>query len=105
LLGDVTLHISGNGLWEMAYLIVFATVITMWLQNRFQGDTAPTRAAVIFAMEPVVAGVLAYIVRNEQLGAVGLAGAACILTGLLLSEFSESIPLLKLLIVRGDGAI
>ena len=77
------------------YLTIFATVITMWIQNRFQGDTTPTRAAVIFAMEPVVAATLAYIVRHEIIGITGVIGGAIIIAGLVLSEFSDEIPMLR----------
>jgi len=79
----------------LLYLIIFATVITMAIQNRYQGDTTPTRAAVIFAMEPVVAATFAYVVRGEILGEIGLMGAVAILGGLLVSEFAESLPVLR----------
>jgi drug/metabolite transporter (DMT)-like permease len=77
---------------SLLYLTIFATMITTWTQTRFQGDTIPTRAAVIFTMEPVLAAIFAYFVRDERLGALGFAGAAVIITGLLVSELSEQIP-------------
>ena len=86
---------SSGFIAELLYLTIFATVITMWIQNRFQGDTTPTRAAVIFALEPVVAAILGYVVRGEVLGIAGIIGGAIILAGLLVSEFSESVPLLR----------
>jgi len=80
---------------SLLYLTIFATVITMAIQNRYQGDTTPARAAVIFALEPVVAAVFAYFVRGEELGMVGIAGGIAVVGGLLLSEFSEEIPQLR----------
>lgn len=77
------------------YLTIFATVITMWMQNEYQSDTTPTRAAVIFALEPVVAAVFAYFVRGEMIGTLGVIGGVVILAGLLLSEFSDEIPMLS----------
>ncbi|HUN65477.1 MAG TPA: DMT family transporter [Bacteroidota bacterium] len=71
---------------SLSYLTVFATIITMLIQVKYQGDTTPARAAVIFAMEPVVAGVLGYFVRDERIGTVGLFGALMIVTGVLASE-------------------
>jgi len=102
---DVVIRMGPAFVWPMAYLIVFATIISLGVQNRFQGDTTPTRAAVIFSLEPVIAAILAYIVLSEELGPIGFAGAATIFCGLILSELSESIPLLHRPITgerRGD---
>ncbi len=93
---NIRISSSGGFIAELLYLTIFATVITMWMQNRYQGDTTPTRAAVIFAMEPVVAAIFAYFVRGEIIGALGILGAIVIVSGLILSEFSDEIPLLKL---------
>jgi drug/metabolite transporter (DMT)-like permease len=73
---------------SLSYLTIFATVITMIIQVRFQGDTTPARAAVIFAMEPVVAGVLGYFVRGENIGFLGLIGGLLIIVGVLSSELT-----------------
>lgn len=79
----------------LLYLTIFATVVAMGVQNRYQGDTSPTRAAVIFALEPVIAAIFAYFVRGEELGLAGMVGGGVILAGLLVSEFSDEIPLLR----------
>ncbi len=92
---DIRVSYSGETLAGFLYLVIFATVITMWIQNRFQGDTTPTRAAVIFAMEPVVAAIFGYYVRGENIGVIGVLGGGVIFAGLVLSEFSEELPVLK----------
>lgn len=92
---DITVSLSPGTIEGFLYLVVFATVITMWIQNRFQGDTTPARAAVIFALEPVVAAIFAYWVRGEILGSEGVLGGGIIVGGLLVSEFSDAIPLLS----------
>jgi len=98
--------VPGAGLYlPLAYLIVFATVIALGVQNRYQADTSPTRAAVIFALEPVIAAVFAYAVRGEHLGAAGVAGAAVIFCGLILSELSENIPLLRTPVPGSGGRL
>jgi drug/metabolite transporter (DMT)-like permease len=79
----------------LGYLTLFATVIALGVQNRYQADTTPTRAAVIFSLEPVIAAVFAYFVRAEQLGPAGIAGGCIIFGGLILSELSENIPGLR----------
>jgi len=92
---DISVRMGPGFFLPLAYLTVFATVVSLGVQNRFQGDTTPTRAAVIFSLEPVIAAVFAYVVLSEELGPAGVAGAAAIFCGLILSELSENIPLLR----------
>jgi drug/metabolite transporter (DMT)-like permease len=99
---EIRVSFSSDTIIGFSYLVIFATVITMWTQNRFQGDTTPTRAAVIFSLEPVVAAILGYFVRNEVLGTVGIIGAAVIFLGLILSETSDNIPVLRYNVERGS---
>jgi drug/metabolite transporter (DMT)-like permease len=87
----------------LAYLTLFATVIALGIQNRYQADTTPTRAAVIFSLEPVLAAGFAYIIGGESLGPAGMAGAAIIFCGLILSELSESIPILRMPVPGRSG--
>ena len=98
---DIRVGYDTHTIAGFLYLTIFATVITMWIQNRFQGDTTPTRAAVIFAMEPVVAAVFAYFVLSEMIGMLGVLGGIIIIAGLLLSEFSDSIPFLRKRVSEG----
>lgn len=91
----MSISFSKEFILGLLYLTIFATVITMWMQNKFQGYTTPTRAAVIFAMEPVVAAIFAYFVRGELIGTLGVIGGVIIMGGLLLSEFSDELPLLN----------
>lgn len=74
------------------YLTLFATLLTTWVQTRFQKETTPTRAVVIFSVEPVVAAVLSYFILGEVLGMAGMIGGALIIGGVLLSELSDNIP-------------
>jgi drug/metabolite transporter (DMT)-like permease len=76
------------GVLALTYLIVFATIIAIYVQNRFQKDTTPTRSAVIFSVEPVLAAVFAYLLLGEVLGVMGMLGGALIVGGVLVSELS-----------------
>lgn len=93
---------SARSVISFSYLAIFATIIAMWVQNRFQGETTPTRAAVIFSLEPVIAAVFGYLVRGENVGTAGVIGGAIMLAGVLLSEFSEGVPVLRMMLARGD---
>jgi len=71
------------------YLAIFATVIALYVQARFQKDTTPTRSAVVFSVEPVIAAIVAYFVLGEHLGDLGVLGGSLIVAGVLVSEFSD----------------
>jgi drug/metabolite transporter (DMT)-like permease len=75
-------------LGSLLYLTVFATVIAITVQVRFQKDTTPTRSAVIFSIEPVLAAGFAYILLGEMLGPLGVLGGGLIVVGVLVSELS-----------------
>lgn len=77
---------------SVGYLTLFATVLTTFMQTKYQKDTTPTRAAVIFTVEPVWASILAYLFLGEMLGALGVVGGALIIAGVLISELSDKIP-------------
>jgi drug/metabolite transporter (DMT)-like permease len=76
---------------SLLYMGICATVFTTYVQTRFQKDTTPTRAVIIFTIEPVIASVLAYFVLGELLGVTGVAGAVLIVGGILISEFSDGL--------------
>ena len=73
------------------YLAIFATVIALFVQARFQKDTTPTRSAVVFSVEPVIAAVAAYLVLGERLGEYGILGGGLIVAGVVVSEFSDTL--------------
>ena len=76
---------------SLFYMGIFATVLTTYVQTRYQKDTTPTRAVIIFTIEPVITAVLAYYVLNEVLGFVGIIGAVTIVMGIFISELSDPI--------------
>jgi drug/metabolite transporter (DMT)-like permease len=72
------------------------------VQTKYQKETTPTRAVLIFTVEPVWASIIAYIVLGEQLGALGILGGALIIGGVLASELSDKIPILNRAIVQNE---
>jgi len=79
--------------WNVARLLFYtaflATVVTTYTQTRFQKDTTPTRAGILFTLEPVISAVLAYFVLGEILGMLGVLGGLIIVVGILTSELSD----------------
>lgn len=65
---------------------VLATALAFWIQTWAQARTTPTRAALIFSLEPVFAWLTSFVVEGEVLSARSAAGAGCILSGILLVE-------------------
>lgn len=65
---------------------IFATALAFWIQTWGQARTTATRAAVIFALEPVFAWLTSWLLEGEILTARAVAGAICILAGILLVE-------------------
>jgi len=92
---DVVFRPTTSMLVSVGYLTVFATVLTTLIQTTFQKDTTPTRAAIIFTIEPVWASIYAYFLLGEVLGFIGAVGGAFIVGGVLLSELSDNIPFLN----------
>lgn len=90
-----TFAMSATSFVALAYLTLLATVLTTYVQTRFQKDTTPTRAAIIFSVEPVIASISAYFILSEHLGALGMVGGVLIVVGVLVSELSDGIPVLN----------
>jgi drug/metabolite transporter (DMT)-like permease len=76
----------------LLYLTLPATLLTCYLQTRVQKHSTPTRAAVIFSIEPVLAAALAAAFLGERIGGAGVVGGALIIVGVLVSELSDGIP-------------
>lgn len=79
-----------TALFALGYTSILATVATGYIQTRYQRDTTPTRAALIFTIEPVWAAILGFIFLQETMGKGGILGGGLIIGGILFSELSES---------------
>jgi drug/metabolite transporter (DMT)-like permease len=71
-------------------LVIFPTLYSYTAMNIYQPRIDPTRAALIYLMEPLFAAAYAYLARGRTLDWQSLAGAALILTANLLVEFLTS---------------
>ena len=74
--------------WQLLYLAVVGTVVAFLLWTWGQSRTTPTRAAIIFSLEPVFATAFAVAVLGpgEWLGPRGFAGAGLVFAGIIVSE-------------------
>ena len=75
---------------RLAFAIVttglFATALAFLGQVWAQQYTTSSHTAIIFALEPVFAGLTSFAFYHERLGMRGLIGAALILAGIVLAE-------------------
>ncbi len=65
---------------------VFATVYAFWVMTSFQRLTTPTRAALIYTLEPVFAAFFSILLLNEQLSSLAWFGGGLIVLGMIIAE-------------------
>lgn len=77
-------------LWgNMLYLSLLGSVVAVYVMTRFQKAVTPTRAAILYSMEPVFSVILAVIILREHFSLLQLGGAILIISGVLLSEILD----------------
>ncbi len=82
----IRFSINGQVIFTVLYTALFATIVATTLQTKFQNAVSPTKAAIIFSLEPIFAAVFAFFIINEKISNFGFVGCIFIFTGLLVSE-------------------
>jgi drug/metabolite transporter (DMT)-like permease len=77
---------SGRVWFALGLTSVFATAVSFALYTWAQRHTTATRAAVLFSLEPVFAGLTAWLAAGEGWTARSLAGGGLVLAGILTVE-------------------
>jgi len=72
--------------WALIICSVFATVYAFWAMTVFQKMTTPTRAALIYTLEPVFGAVFAVLYAGEHLSSLAWAGGGLIVLGTITAE-------------------
>jgi drug/metabolite transporter (DMT)-like permease len=70
----------------MGILILFSSMLAMWLMNRAQPSLSPARAAVLYTLEPVFAVLFSILLGQELLSPKTLVGGALILGAAIYSS-------------------
>ncbi|MBS1493996.1 MAG: DMT family transporter [Bacteroidetes bacterium] len=73
------------------FLALFGTLLVFFLMTKFQGMTNPIKASIIYNMEQVFATFFAYFLLDERLTFSQIIGALIMISGLIVSEFSDLI--------------
>lgn len=69
---------------------VFATLLTFYLQSRYQKDSGSTRAGLIYTLEPVFAAIFAYLIHGDTLSAAEWIGGGLLLAAILIAELGKN---------------
>lgn len=87
----VKIEFTNYLLFGLFYTSIFATLITTTLQTKYQKLITPTKAGIIFSMEPIFAAVFAFFLLTEKITNLGYIGAALIFAGLIISELFDTL--------------
>jgi drug/metabolite transporter (DMT)-like permease len=99
-LGDLPLP-RGATVWGALLVTgLFASAFAFLVQVWAQREVSATRIAIVFSLETVFAGLFGYLLDGDRLGAVGWAGCALILTGIVLAEPAAAVTLRRLVPAR-----
>lgn len=81
-------HLPDSGkVWAaVLFLSIFCTGLAFIVQTIAQQYTSATHVGIIFTLEPVFAGIAAYIFADEILTAKGYVGAVLLLLGIFIME-------------------
>lgn len=88
---NVRIEFTNYLLFGLFYTSIFATLVTTVLQTKYQKLISPTKAGIIFSLEPVFAAVFAFFLLNEKITNLGYVGAALIFAGLIISELFDTL--------------
>jgi drug/metabolite transporter (DMT)-like permease len=85
--GDFDVAPRGWTVWGALVVTgLFASALGYLVQSWAQQRTSATRTALVFALEPVFAGIFGFAIAGDRLGAAGWGGCAVILAGIALAE-------------------
>jgi drug/metabolite transporter (DMT)-like permease len=88
---------TGSLIFALIITSVFATAYAFWAMTKFQNRTTPTRAALIYTLEPVFATIFSVWLAGDRLTAIGWFGGGLIVAGMI---FAEAWPLMNHRILR-----
>jgi len=85
----IRINFSSYLIFGIIYTSIFATLITMGLQTRFQKVVSPTKAGIIYSFEPIFAALFAFFLLSEKITNFSLLGCGLIFLGLLSAEIMD----------------
>jgi len=77
---------SQHEIFSLLYMGILATLVTTVLLNRYQKETTPIRASIIYTWEQPAAVTLSIIFINERFNSLQIVGGTLMVIGILFSE-------------------
>ena len=77
---------TGSLIFAFIITSVFATAYAFWAMTTFQNRTTPTRAALIYTLEPVFAAIFSIWLAGDRLTSIGWCGGGLIVIGMIVAE-------------------
>ncbi len=77
---------TGSLIFAFLITSVFATAYAFWAMTTYQNRTTPTRAALIYTLEPVFAAIFSIWLAGDRLTIIGWCGGGMIVFGMLVAE-------------------
>jgi drug/metabolite transporter (DMT)-like permease len=71
------------------YTTIFSSILATIVQTKCQKTVTPTKAGIIFSLEPIFAALFAFLIIQEQISSFGIIGCIFIFTGVLVSELLD----------------
>jgi drug/metabolite transporter (DMT)-like permease len=88
--GPIYLSLTPRLITALAITSLLATAAAFTIQSWAQQHLPPTHTALLLTLEPVFAWLISFLFLHERLNHRSLAGAALILTGILITELLPS---------------
>ncbi len=87
---QIKFEITKNTVFGLLYTTLFTTLLTTVILTKYQKNITPTKAALIYSLEPLFASIFAFFLLGETLTFFAIIGAAFILSGLIIAETYDS---------------
>lgn len=87
---QIKFSINGQVIFAVIYTSLLATILTTFLQTKYQKFVTPTKAGIIFSLEPIFAALFAFFLVNEKISNFGIIGCGFIFCGLLITEVFDN---------------
>ncbi len=86
---SIRYNFNGTVILVILYTAIFSSIFATAVQTKYQKTVTPTKAGIIFSLEPIFAALFAYLIINENISSFGIIGCLFIFTGVLVSELLD----------------
>lgn len=86
IMGTYTFSLKYGAIKSITLNAILGTAVAFYIQNKFQHKMPNTKAGLIFSLEPVFAGIFAYIFKGEVLSFTQIIGAALIFLAIVIIQ-------------------